>query len=951
MKRFCSFVMTTLLICGLISPLATTAVENTDNQNLQSEITWSEGKDYLSYLAEYDASVRPEDEINIDIMSYSGYGIEVQDGCAVLTDQDSEYTVSVSVPTSGLYNIKIKYLAPIGNGNNIERQLLIDGELPFVSAATITFFRLWKNSDEVIYEDSQGNEYRPVQIEEPVWQEAYLKSYDDYVNGAYSFYFSEGMHTITLKGSREALVIACLTLCQTTQAADYDDVLTSLKGEGKKVSDINVDPIKLEGEDALYKSEKILFPYADYSSSNNSPYSPTKTILNTIGGINWKTNGGKLTWKFNVEESGYYKLSMRVKQNYNSGTYAVRRLEIDNKVPFKETEYIYFNYNLNWQMLTVSDEEQNPYYFYFEKGEHTISLETAYGTLVNVLQEVDGILTGLNGMYRDILMVTGSNPDSLRDYNIGGFFPDCETECLEYSKRLQSVIDDLVKISGEKGSQTSALERLVIQLESFSEDAEEIPQQMSNFSSNISALASWLGTTGQLALELDYIYISPIESELPAANAKWYRAIYDEVVRFIYSFIFDYDNISAESENSEEPVSVWVNLGRDQATVIQSIVANGFTPSTGIPVNMRLISAEVLLRAVASGTGPDVTMYLDSATISNYALRGALYDLSTFEDYDEAASQFAYWQTKPFHLEGGIYALPEQMNFPMLFCRSDILKELGIQVPETWDEFYDALAVLNKSKLQIGIPSSFTAATNTVMSNVFLSLLYQNGGTVYNDTQDRCILNNKAAVESFREFCELYTKYDFDQKIDLLTRFRMGEAPIVINNYTFANELAVSAQEINGLWGMYTLPGTVSEDGSVNNTAVATITGYVVFKNAKNPQNAWEFLKWIASEEGQTAYGLEMEALQGISGRWASANVSAINNFPYSTENLEMIKKQISSADAVSEIAGGYYTGRSINNAIRTVVNNNEDTKETLYDYVDQINEEIMHKREELGLE
>ena len=951
MKRFFSFLMIILLICGVLAPLNNVMAEEARDDNFQSNTIWTEGEDYVSYLTKYSDAEHPDEEINVDIINYEGYGVEKWKENSVVTAQSSEYTVSVNVLDEGFYNIKIKYLVPEGNGNNVERKLLIDGELPFASASTITLFRLWKNSDETIYTDSIGNEYRPIQIEETVWQEAYIKSYDDYVNGAYSFYFTKGTHKLTFKGSRESLAIGGLTLCQMPKSVSYKETMNSLEKSGKKIEKIDTKPIKLEGEDALYKSEKILFPYADYSSSSNSPYSPTKTMLNMIGGINWKTNGGKLTWKFNVEESGYYQISMRVRQNYNSGTYAVRRLEIDNNVPFTETEYIYINYDLSWQMFTISDDEKTPYYFYLEKGEHIISLETAYGSLVEVLQEVDTVLSGLNDLYRDILMITGSNPDTLRDYNIVGFYPDCEKQCLDYANQLNFIIKKITKISGEKGSQTAALERLAIQLESFAKDAEEIPQQMSNFSSNISALATWLGTTSQMAVELDYIYISPIDSKLPKANASWWRAIYDEIVRFICSFTFDYNNINADTDSDKTPVSVWVNLGRDQATVIQSIVANDFTPKTGIPVNMRLISPEVLLRAVASGTGPDVTMYLDSATISNYALRGALYDLSEFDDYKQAASQFEDWQTKPFYLEGGNYALPEQMNFPMLFCRNDILSELNVNAPKTWNEFYDVLAVLNKSKLQIGIPSSFTAATNTVMSNVFLSLLYQNGGDVYSSEQDRCVLNSKAGVNSFEEFCELYTKYGFDQKIDLLTRFRMGEAPIVINNYTFANELAVSAQEINGLWSVHTLPGTIDEDGNVDFTSVASITGYVIFKNAKSTENAWEFLKWITSVEGQTAYGLEMEALQGVSGRWPSANIKAINNFPYSTKNLEMINSQIKSANAVSEIAGGYYTGRSVNNAIRTVVNNNDDPKETLYDYVEEINEEIMHKREELGLE
>lgn len=50
------------------------------------------------------------------------------------------------------------------------------------------------------------------------------------------------------------------------------------------------------------------------------------------------------------------------------------------------------------------------------------------------------------------------------------------------------------------------------------------------------------------------------------------------------------------------------------------------------------------------------------------------------------------------------------------------------------------------------------------------------------------------------------------------------------------------------------------------------------------------------------------------------------------------------------QVAGGYYTERHITNAIRKVMNNNEDPRETILDYVITINKELSNKREEFGL-
>ncbi|MBP5454418.1 MAG: hypothetical protein J6Y09_07420, partial [Lachnospiraceae bacterium] len=70
---------------------------------------------------------------------------------------------------------------------------------------------------------------------------------------------------------------------------NYDEYLKKHKDEGaKEVSDAL---IKIQAEDALYKSDSTLYPVSDRTSSLTEPYSPSKTRLNVIGGANWKTVG------------------------------------------------------------------------------------------------------------------------------------------------------------------------------------------------------------------------------------------------------------------------------------------------------------------------------------------------------------------------------------------------------------------------------------------------------------------------------------------------------------------------------------------------------------------------------------------------------------------------------------------------------------------------------------
>ncbi len=905
------------------------------------------GGGYYAYLQSHPDGPRPDREISVEIAE------------PVRIDEDGRASWDIEVPAEGFYNLRVTYTAHAGKDIDIECGLLIDGVSPFQAAEAMPLTRVWKDSGKASYVDTSGNEYLPVQEELFRQETVFLSTRDEYVDGGTLFWFDEGPHTLTLFGERESFTVNALSLCQESRLESYEQYL-----DGRTPQPVEAEPIQLEGEAAAFKSHPTLYALADLSSCVTSPYDPRKALLNTIGGENWSDKGQWMEWEFDVKTAGFYQLSFRVKQNYKSGSFSVRRLYLDEKVPFEEASDIRFVYNLGWSIVTMGGD--TPRYLWLDEGPHTIRLEVVYGGFTEICAEIEDCVSQANVLYRNIMMITGTSPDLQRDYNIGKLIPGCEESFRELSNRLYGLVDRLESLVGKKGAETAALEKLALQLGEFAEDTETAPRRLSTFSANISGLAaSLVSMTGQPLL-LDYMLLSPVGSELPAADAPWYRAAWNEIQRFFFSFIEDYDNIgSAEQQSEKEAVNLWLGVGRDQATVLYSLILSDFTANTGIPVNLRLISQDVLLRAVAAGKGPDLALFQPQSTVINYALRGAAYDLSQFPDAGEIRSRFHPEAVRQYELSGGFYALPEQMNYNVMFVRTDVLAELGLSVPETWEELYDVLAQLQRNHMQVGVTSSFTALSTSEMNPLFLSLLYQNGGNVYDEDGRECILNQPVGVQAFTQFCELYTKYGVPLKIDLLTHFRTGEAPLVIHNVSFGNELSVSAPELSGLWEMVPFPGIRREDGTIDNTTVLTTvssgmavtaasSGVVMFSNARSRENTWEFMKWWTGTEAQAEYARQIESTLGRSGRWLSANLEAVGDVAWSKKELEVITGQLDTLRCLPEVAGGYYTGRSVNNAVRTVVNNGKggvSPKETLYDYIRDINREILLKRKELGLD
>ncbi|MBO7402519.1 MAG: ABC transporter substrate-binding protein, partial [Lachnospiraceae bacterium] len=213
-------------------------------------------------------------------------------------------------------------------------------------------------------------------------------------------------------------------------------------------------------------------------------------------------------------------------------------------------------------------------------------------------------------------------------------------------------------------------------------------------------------------------------------------------------------------------------------------------------------------------------------------------------------------------------------------------------------------------------------------------------------------LSSDTAVNVFKQYCEYYTDYKLDKATSVEERFRTGECPIIIADYTVFNNLQVSAPDIKGLWNFTNVPGTVQEDGSVNISTGCSCLADIIMKDTDHPDECWEFLKWWTSAETQVSYGREMEALMGESARVATANKEALSMLSWTYKDYNVLKSQLENVVCIPQVPGGYYTWRNVNNAFYTVTTDTDTAtpREELTEKVLYINAEINYKREEFNL-
>ena len=917
----------------------------------------SAGEDsYDEYYNRYASSARPDEIIRIpgaDFVETSGGEFEIVEnymgaqGQAVLTPETGTISWQVEVPATGMYNMRLHYYPVSGKSSSIERVFTIDGEVPFRGADLLLFDRVWDNREDYIRRDDRGNDLRPRQVERPQWQLAEFQDSEGYYEDSYLFHFDAGTRTIALEAQREPMVIEYIELYQDKGLQTYEQVKADYEAQGLQPAQGQF--IKVQAEDAVSKSAPTLYPESDRSSPTVEPYDVSKIRINSIGGLNWKIPGQWIEWDIEVPEDGLYQIALKRKQDQLRGIYSTRSLTINGEYPFEEMKRLRFNHGTEWQTDVLGGEEE-PYLFHLTQGTHRLRMTVTLGDIAPLLRTIESSVLALNEMYRNILMITSNNPDPLRDYQLERRIPEMTEVFREQAEIVGSVADYLELTTGEASDKVAVLHALVHQLNDMAERPETVARRLDSFKINVGGLGTWILTVREQPLSLDYLMVSTPGAELPRAKATLLEKTRHELGAYIASYTEDYDSIG-NVEEMQRSITVWITTGRDQAQVLKGLIDDTFTPATNISVSLRLVPPNILLPATLAGQGPDVAMQMGEDVPVNYAMRKAAADLSGFPDFENVASRFRESAMTPYQYNDGVYALPEQQLFPMLFYRKDILAELGLTPPKTWDEVYTMISVLQKHNMEFFLPIEDTINNAALVPNAtFAMLMYQNNGEFYKDNHLSSALDSEISMEAFKRWTQFYTNYKFPLRADFPNRFRTGEMPIGIADYITYNMLTVMAPEIRNLWEFTIVPGTEQSDGSITHEVASSTSAVLMLENAQDKDAAWEFMKWWTEKQTQIEYGREMEGLMGAAARYPTANIEALEQLPWPVKDYNNLETQWQWVQGIPQIPGGYFTGRHLDNAFRRVVNAGENPREALSDYIVYINDEITIKRQEFNL-
>ena len=183
---------------------------------------------------------------------------------------------------------------------------------------------------------------------------------------------------------------------------------------------------------------------------------------------------------------------------------------------------------------------------------------------------------------------------------------------------------------------------------------------------------------------------------------------------------------------------------------------------------------------------------------------------------------------------------------------------------------------------------------------MYATMLLQNGGAFYRNDDKESDLDSRIGIETFKQWTEFYTDYKLEREYDFANRFRTGQMPIGLTDYTMYNQLSVFAPEIRGLWGFVPVPGTVAGRWYLESGRTERRQRGHDAEGAKDKEAAWEFMKWWTSTPIQAEFGREMEGLMGAAARYPTANIKALDQLAVACGGLRQSQGAIRNGEGHS---------------------------------------------------
>lgn len=325
------------------------------------------------------------------------------------------------------------------------------------------------------------------------------------------------------------------------------------------------------------------------------------------------------------------------------------------------------------------------------------------------------------------------------------------------------------------------------------------------------------------------------------------------------------------SDNSNQPMQ----LGNEVLTALEEY--------TGVTLDIQAIAGSdwTTKTEMLIATNSDYDIMYDCSYVSNYAGQGAYLDISQYLDVMPNISALfeQYPDLKKLYIDGALYEVPVLSRYANRFGRSpmirqDLLDEVGMEMPTTYDELYDVLKAIKEKH-----PEIYPIGNRNNTTNLWVCYAYSFGtgfdstGVYYEPTTGQYEFGplSEEFATMLQWFANAYADgiLDPDYAVTTSTSWQenmsSGYNCFFYDNPTFASNFnqVLSAADENSYFATMEVPASgETKRGLYYNMHDMGAT--VISADTENPEVACRFLDFLYSDFGcdLTNFGIEGETFE-----------------------------------------------------------------------------------------
>ena len=395
---------------------------------------------------------------------------------------------------------------------------------------------------------------------------------------------------------------------------------------------------------------------------------------------------------------------------------------------------------------------------------------------------------------------------------------------------------------------------------------------------------------------------------------KWYKKM--SLAAITGLSLLGLSACSSQGESTDGKVTIeYFNQKGEMVDTLREIAKDFEKENPNVHVKVVNVpnAGEVLKTRVLAGDIPDVVnIFPQSIEFQEWAKAGYFEDLSNKDYLKRVKNHYA----NKYAIDGKIYNIPYTANAYGIYYNKDKFKELGLKVPETWDEFEKLVdTIIAKGETPFAIAGADTWTLNGYHQLALATAT--GGGKEANDylrfskpnaikSSDSVLKDDFRLLDLFRKKGAMQTNWQGAGYTDVVGAFARGDA-LMTPNGSWAIT-AINAQDPKFNVGTFPFPG---KQKGQSLTIGAGDLAWSISSSSKHKKEANAFVEYMSRPEVmQKYYDVDGSptAIEGVKEAGSDAPLAGLAELAFTDRHLVWLAQDWTSESDFYTLTGNYIT-------------------------------------------